>query len=41
MVLDLYVYQRDGEITIPLFISSRLYGFLWNNPAIGQDRTGR
>ncbi|MBK9747522.1 MAG: glycoside hydrolase family 31 protein [Chloroflexi bacterium] len=34
MVLDLY--QRNGEITIPLLISSRLYGFLWNNPAVGR-----
>jgi len=27
--------QRNGEVTIPFLVSSRGYGFLWNNPAIG------
>lgn len=27
--------QRNSQITIPFTISSRGYGFLWNNPAIG------
>jgi alpha-D-xyloside xylohydrolase len=28
--------QRNGEITIPMLVSSRGYGFLWNSPAIGR-----
>lgn len=28
--------QRNGEVAIPFLLSSRGYGFLWNNPAIGQ-----
>ncbi len=27
--------QRNSQITIPFALSSRGYGFLWNNPAIG------
>ncbi|HLV99923.1 MAG TPA: TIM-barrel domain-containing protein [Ktedonobacterales bacterium] len=27
--------QRNTEITIPFLVSSRGYGFLWHNPAIG------
>lgn len=27
--------QRNSQITIPFTVSSRGYGFLWNNPAIG------
>ena len=34
MVLDLV--QRNGEVTIPFALSSRGYGFLWNNPAAGR-----
>ena len=34
MVLDLV--QRNGEVTIPFAVSSRGYGFLWNNPAVGR-----
>jgi alpha-D-xyloside xylohydrolase len=33
-VLDLV--QRNGEVTIPFLLSSRGYGLLWNNPAIGR-----
>jgi alpha-D-xyloside xylohydrolase len=33
-VLDLI--QRNGEVTIPFLLSSRGYGLLWNNPAIGR-----
>ena len=33
-VLDLV--QRNGEVTIPFMLSSRGYGLLWNNPAIGR-----
>jgi alpha-D-xyloside xylohydrolase len=28
--------QRNGEVTIPFAVSSRGYGFLWNNPAVGR-----
>ena len=34
LVLDLV--QRNGEVTIPFAVSSRGYGFLWNNPAAGR-----
>ncbi len=34
MVLDLV--QRNAEVSIPFVLSSRGYGFLWNNPAIGR-----
>ncbi|GFH91236.1 alpha-xylosidase BoGH31A [Lachnospiraceae bacterium] len=33
--------QRNSQITIPFTISSRGYGFLWNNPAIGRAAFGR
>lgn len=33
-VIDLV--QRNGEVTIPLLVSSRGYGLLWNSPAIGR-----
>jgi alpha-D-xyloside xylohydrolase len=28
--------QRNAEVSIPFLVSSRGYGFLWNNPAIGR-----
>jgi alpha-D-xyloside xylohydrolase len=33
-VVDLV--QRNGEVSIPFLVSSRGYGFLWNNPATGR-----
>lgn len=33
-VVDLV--QRNAEVSIPLLLSSRGYGLLWNNPAIGR-----
>jgi len=33
-VLDLV--QRNAEVSIPFLLSSRGYGLLWNNPAIGR-----
>ncbi|MGA3029711.1 MAG: glycoside hydrolase family 31 protein [Candidatus Limnocylindrales bacterium] len=33
MSLDLL--QRNSEVCIPFLVSSRGYGFLWNNPAVG------
>ena len=32
--------QRNTEVTIPFLLSSRGYGFLWNNPAIGRVELG-
>ncbi|WP_424528016.1 TIM-barrel domain-containing protein [Sphaerisporangium viridialbum] len=34
MVLELH--QRNGEVSIPFAVSSRGYGLLWNNPAVGR-----
>jgi alpha-D-xyloside xylohydrolase len=34
MVVDLV--QKNGHISIPFVLSSRGYGFLWNNPAMGR-----
>lgn len=34
--LALDLVQRNGEVSIPFLLSSRGYGFLWNNPAIGR-----
>ncbi len=28
--------HRNSQASVPFFVSSRGYGFLWNNPAIGQ-----
>ena len=28
--------QRNTEVAIPFLLSSRGYGFLWNNPAVGR-----
>jgi alpha-D-xyloside xylohydrolase len=32
--------QRNTEVSIPFYLSSRGYGFLWNNPAIGRVELG-
>jgi alpha-D-xyloside xylohydrolase len=37
-VIDLV--QRNTEVAIPFLLSSRGYGFLWNNPAIGRVELG-
>jgi alpha-D-xyloside xylohydrolase len=34
VVLDLV--QRNAEVSVPFLVSSRGYGFLWNNPAVGR-----
>lgn len=34
--LVLELRQRNGEVTIPFAVSSRGYGLLWNNPAVGR-----
>ena len=33
--------QRNGEVSIPFALSSRGYGLLWNNPAIGRVELAR
>ena len=38
-VIDLI--QRNTEVSIPFLVSSRGYGFLWNNPAIGRVELGQ
>lgn len=37
-VVDLL--QCNTEVTIPFMVSSRGYGFLWNNPAVGRVELG-
>ena len=32
--------QRNTEVSIPFLLSSRNYGFLWNNPGIGRVELG-
>ena len=32
--------QRNTEVCIPFLVSSRGYGFLWNNPAVGRVELG-
>ncbi|GAA2627030.1 glycoside hydrolase family 31 protein [Streptomyces vastus] len=34
--LRLDLVQRNGEVSIPFLLSSRGYGFLWNQPALGR-----
>ncbi|MHC4981997.1 MAG: glycoside hydrolase family 31 protein, partial [Planctomycetota bacterium] len=38
-VIDLI--QHNCEVAIPFVLSSRGYGFIWNNPAIGRAEFGR
>src|SRR5882672_40844 len=38
IVVDLE--QSNAEVTIPFLVSSRGYGFLWNNPAVGRVELG-
>lgn len=33
-ILDLE--QKNTQCSVPFYLSSRGYGFLWNNPAIGK-----
>ena len=34
--LALDLVQRNAEVSIPFVLSSRGYGMLWNNPAVGR-----
>lgn len=38
-VLDLF--HHNCEINIPFLVSSRGYGFIWNNPSVGRVELGR
>lgn len=38
---DLELAQRNSQASIPFYISSKGYGFLWNNPAIGRVVFGK
>lgn len=33
--------QRNSQVSVPFLLSSRGYGFLWNNPAVGQVTFGK
>jgi alpha-D-xyloside xylohydrolase len=37
-VIDLF--QRNTEVCIPFLLTSRNYGFLWNNPGVGRVELG-
>lgn len=37
-VIDLY--QRHVKAVVPFVVSSRMYGFLWNNPSLGRAEFG-
>ncbi|MDF2941514.1 MAG: family 31 glucosidase [Herbinix sp.] len=38
---NLELAQRNSQISIPFAISNQGYGFLWNNPAIGEASFGK
>lgn len=38
---DLELAHRNSQASVPFFLSSRGYGFLWNNPAVGRAVFGR
>ncbi len=38
---DLEMAQRNSQASVPFFLSSRGYGFLWNNPAVGRAVFGK
>ncbi|KAI7199379.1 glycoside hydrolase family 31 protein [Hortaea werneckii] len=38
---DLELAHRNSQASVPFFVSSEGYGFLWNNPAIGRAVLGR
>jgi alpha-D-xyloside xylohydrolase len=38
---NLELAQRNSQVSIPFYISSRGYGFLWHNPAIGEVHFGK
>ena len=34
------LFQRNADVSIPFLVSSKGYGFLWNNPAVGRVELG-
>jgi alpha-D-xyloside xylohydrolase len=38
---DLELAQRNSQASVPFMLSSRGYGFLWNNPAVGRACFGK
>ena len=38
---DLELAHRNSQASVPFFVSSLGYGFLWNNPATGRAVLGR
>ena len=38
---ELELAQRNSQVSVPFAVSSLGYGFLWNNPAVGQVCFGR
>lgn len=38
---DLELAQRNSQASVPFYVSSLNYGFLWNNPAIGRVIFGK
>ncbi|KAL1964474.1 hypothetical protein VTN77DRAFT_6900 [Rasamsonia byssochlamydoides] len=39
--LDLELAQRNSQASVPFAVSSRGYGFLWNNPGVGRAVFGK
>lgn len=39
--LDLELAQRNSQASVPFALSSRGYGFLWNNPGVGRAVFGK
>lgn len=38
---DLELAQRNSQASVPFYVSSLNYGFLWNNPAVGRAIFGK
>lgn len=38
---DLELAQRNSQASVPFYLSSHGYGFLWNNPAVGRVNFGK
>lgn len=38
---DLELAQRNSQASVPFYVSSLNYGFLWNNPAVGRAVFGK
>lgn len=38
---ELELAQRNSQASVPFYVSSLGYGFLWNNPAVGEVHFGR